>query len=56
MLSYSDDALTEVIVFHGILDKHQKMKPVEFANIVEPDMSALKELPHLDLHCLPSIL
>ena len=30
------------------------MKIVEFANCIDPDEAVLIELPHLDLHCLPS--
>ena len=33
-----------------------KIKIVKFANRVDPDEAAHNELPHLDLHCLPSIL
>ena len=31
-----------------------KMKIVDIANSVDPDGVAQKELPRLDLHCLPS--
>ena len=31
-------------------------KKVEFANRIYPDEAAHNELPHLDIHCLPSIL
>ena len=30
------------------------MKKVKFENSVDPDEAAHNELPHLDLHCLPS--
>ena len=30
------------------------MKVVEFAKSVDPDEAAHNELPHLNLHCLPS--
>ena len=36
--------------------KAPEMKIVEFANSVESDEAAQNELPHLDLHCLPSDL
>ena len=36
--------------------KLPKMKIAEFANIVDPDEVAHYELPHLDLHYLPSSL
>ena len=35
--------------------KRQKVK-VKFANSIDPDEAAHNELPHLDLHCLPSSL
>ena len=31
-----------------------KKKKNEFANSVDPEEMAHNELPHLDLHCLPS--
>ena len=31
-----------------------RVKMVEFANSVGPDVSALNESSHLDKHCLPS--
>ena len=36
--------------------KQQKLKIVEFANSLDPDEAAPNELPHLDLHCLPTHL
>ena len=33
-----------------------KLHVVEFANNVDPDEIAYNELPHLELHCLPSRL
>ena len=32
------------------------MKKAEIANSIDPDQAAHNELPHLDLHCLPSSL
>ena len=44
-----------------ISPKALETKIIEFANIVDPDTArrvgaAHNELPHLDLHCLPSFL
>ena len=36
--------------------KKPKMKIAKFANCVDPDEVAHYEPPHLDLHCLPSIV
>ena len=33
-----------------------KIKIVEFANSVDSDEVAQNEPPHMDLHCLPSVL
>ena len=40
----------------GQAQKAPKLKTVEFANSVDQDEVAHNELPHLDLHCLPSSL
>ena len=36
--------------------KAQETKIVDFANSIDQDEAAHNELPHLDLHCLPSSL
>ena len=33
-----------------------EMEIVEFANSVDPDEAANKDVPHMNLHCLPSNL
>ena len=45
-----------VVYNKKIMFEAPKQKIVEFANSIDPDEAAQNELPHLELHCLPSVL
>ena len=54
---FSFRSLRDCVTFSFMsIFKAPKKKLVEFANRVVPDEAARNELPHLDLHCLPSSL
>ena len=55
------DILIQVVIlklFNSVFNpfKTPATKKVDFANRIELDEAAHNELPHLDLHCLPSNL